>query len=327
MRRPALVRALPAAVLVVLLAGCGSGPVRETTASATDVDTGVVDATDVVAQPQPEASTAAPDFAGAAPVSANATTATEPAPGPSTEPDPVDSPGLPPPLDTGSAVFAVLRAHLATQQCEDDRVVTRWLERYARAPSRLAANLERVLPLLAHVTGRLRDAGLPGEFALLPIVESWYRPDARHAGTSGLWQFSAATARAHGLRVDAVVDQRLAPAAATVAAMDHLQTLMARFGDWRLATMAYNAGAYRLGRAHAADPAEPSPQHHQPAGLRMGTYEHLAKLQALACLVIEPGRIGLELPAAAFTPLSAEDLAALDARATPTPSREGPRPE
>lgn len=245
-----------------------------------------------------------------------------PAPPPATAPEtvaPVPPPAqpdsgttVPAALRTGNDVFAALRGQLATQACSDDRAVRRWLSNYARSPSRLAANLERVLPLLAHVVDRVRAQDLPGEFALLPIVESWYRAEARNGGTAGLWQFSRATARGNGLRVDDNVDQRYAPGPATDAALAHLSDLLARFGDWRLAVMAFNAGEYRLSRLLPADaPAPaPSPQDHQPPGLSLTTYEHLAKLLALACLVREPERIGLALPATAFEPLDADRLLA-----------------
>ena len=224
-----------------------------------------------------------------------------PAPSPPAAADPAAiAAGPPEPLRDGVAVFSALRAQLSGPSCPEDRVVQRWIAFYGRAPDRLADNLGRILPTLAFVVEEVRRAGLPGEYALLPIVESWYRPDARNGGTAGMWQFSAATARGHGLRVGGGVDERYSPRKATRAAIEHLAALQARFGDWRLAVMAYNAGEYRLQRVLAAGATEPSPAANQPAGLSATTYEHLAKLLALACLVDEPERIGLRLPTAAF---------------------------
>src|SRR5690606_34902740 len=97
----------------------------------------------------------------------------------------------------------------------------------------------------------------------------------------------------------------------TEAALAHLSELQQRFGDWRLAVMAFNAGAYRLAGALQAGSPPASPEQHAPPGLAMTTYEHLGKLLALACLVREPGRIGLELPDVAFEPLGAQQLHAL----------------
>jgi membrane-bound lytic murein transglycosylase D len=179
--------------------------------------------------------------------------------------------------------------------------VQRWEQTYARSPERLRHELERILPLMALVLDELDIHHLPGEFALLPIVESWSRPAAGSPGTAyGLWQFTSATARGHGLRIAPGVDQRLAPQAATRAAMRYLAGLQNRFGDWRLASMAFNAGEYRLARALSAARApdrRASAAEHWPPGLSMTTYEHLAKVQALACLIVRPERFGLELPA------------------------------
>jgi len=290
--------------LVVLASGCAT-PRTPRAGAPSSVDAPVQDAKaggrrDPGVVADAPATAVAPDeaaptkHAGAAEKAAAGATAT--------------STATPEPLDDGAAVFSALRAQLQTTGCSSDRVVQRWVANYARSPARFAANLERVLPLLAHVVAQVRAAGLPGEFALLPIVESWYRPDARNGGTVGLWQFSAATARGNGLRVDSTLDQRFAPGPSTQAALAHLAYLHAHFSDWRLAVMAFNAGEFRLRRAHANDPSPPSPQAHQPAGLTLTTYEHLAKLLALACLVRHPDSIGLELPTVAFEPLDADVL-------------------
>ena len=213
------------------------------------------------------------------------------------------TPASPPPM-TGNAVFARLVDRFADPPCVQDRVVQRWERLYTGYPPRFSASLEAVLPLIALVLEEIETHGLPGEFALLPIVESWYRPDAHHAGAAGMWQFTASTAKLNGLRIVPGFDERLAPQAATRAAMRYLGLLYNRFGDWKLADMAYNAGDNRLQRAIARQPdAAASASAHLPPGLSMTTYEHLAKIQALACIVAQPGRFGVTLPAGALEPL------------------------
>jgi membrane-bound lytic murein transglycosylase D len=218
-----------------------------------------------------------------------------------------------PPITSGAELFTRLRSRLADPPCVQDRVVQRWEVIYAKWPPRFVAQVEAILPLMAMVVEELESHHLPGEFALLPIVESWYRPDAGSPRTAfGLWQFATATARHEELQIAPGIDERLAPAVATRAAMHYLAGLQNRFGDWRLASMAFNAGEYRLKRALAkqSQPGRPEAARHLPPGLAMTTYEHLAKVQALACLFAEPARFGLELPQGAFEPLQAAPIPA-----------------
>jgi membrane-bound lytic murein transglycosylase D len=237
---------------------------------------------------------------------------TAPAPAaPATEPAPVFAPPAPAPIPapvelSAGTIFDRLVTRFADPPCIEDRVVQRWERTYGRWPPRLRSQLEAVLPLMAMVLDELETHHLPAEFALLPIVESWYRPDAGSPRTAyGLWQFTTGTARNQGLRIVPGYDERLAPQAATRAAMRYLATLQNRFGDWRLANMAFNAGEYRVLRALARHPMReqrPSAASHLPTGLSMTTYEHLAKVQALACLIARPERFGLELPRATIVP-------------------------
>src|SRR5690606_7881750 len=134
--------------------------------------------------------------------------------------------------------------------------------------------------------------------ALIPMVESHYRLEARNGSNAGMWQLSSITAKDLGLIIDARRDERLDPIPATETAIVLLQRLMDRFGDWRPAAMAYNAGEYRIARALRSmpDDAQPSAAAHQPPGLSNTTYEYLAKLEALSCLVANPARWGLSLP-------------------------------
>ncbi len=223
------------------------------------------------------------------------------------------TPATPPPAvaeveqpATGAAIFARLVQRFADPPCVEDRVVQRWERLYAGYPPRFAASLEATLPLMAMVLDEIETHGLPAEFALLPIVESWYRPDAAHAGAAGMWQFTAGTAKINGLRVQPGFDERLAPQAATRAAMRYLGLLYNRFGDWKLADMAFNAGDYRLQRAIAKQPdakGRASAREHLPPGLSMTTYEHLAKIQALACIVAKPEKFKVVLPNPVIDPL------------------------
>ena len=141
------------------------------------------------------------------------------------------------------AILDAWQAGLADPQCQG--AIPRWHRHYDRHIERMLRGRDGSrLRLFGEVTRALRDAGLPTEYALIPLLESDYRTDARSPwGQTGLWQFTAATARRHGLRVGEGVDERLSADASTRAAVAYLRKLHRMFArDWRWTAMAYNAG-------------------------------------------------------------------------------------
>ena len=217
-------------------------------------------------------------------------------------------PAPPDPIDTGAELFDFITTRLQAPACIDGPANRAWRKRYAGHPASFARHLEKILPLMAYVAGEVDRRGLPAELVFVPIVESWYRPEAiGPGGPAGMWQMIASTARNHGVRVEPGYDGRLSPVASTDAALDYLEALSQRFdGDWRAMAMAYNAGEYRIERAFKANQhRRASGEEREPAGLSNITYQYIAKLRALACLVAEPAAAGLELPREArFVPLA-----------------------
>ncbi|MCZ6831703.1 MAG: LysM peptidoglycan-binding domain-containing protein [Gammaproteobacteria bacterium] len=101
----------------------------------------------------------------------------------------------------------------------------------------------------AYIDAVLAERGLPRELGVLPHVESSFNADAySSAGAAGIWQFTRATGRRY-LQVDYVVDQRMDPFAATVAAAQLLEHNYQLTGTWPLALTAYNHGASSMRRA------------------------------------------------------------------------------
>ena len=167
---------------------------------------------------------------------------------------------------TLDAISANFWNNLADPAC--GKAPPRWRVHYGDVPKRLRNPREQQLRL-------------PSEFALIPFVESRYRPDARSPGGQvGLWQFTAATARRNGLSVRSGRDERLDATASTRAAVRYLQQLHRMFGnDWRWTAMAYNAGD---GAARAAW------RKRSTAKLSPITRHYPDKLHALACLIPRP---------------------------------------
>jgi membrane-bound lytic murein transglycosylase D len=202
---------------------------------------------------------------------------------------PLDAAALPPAsVRNGQEIFASFRDGLAEPTCNAEATSPRWQKQFAHAPSRLANQDDDALVLFGYVVEELRAANLPTEFALIPFVESGYRPNARNgSGPAGLWQFIATTAKNHRVQMTNGYDGRLSAVDSTQAAVRYLKTLHGMFGgDWRLATMAYNAGEYRV--LQSLRKAGMNATNARPAelpGLSPITYAYVEKLHALACVL------------------------------------------
>ena len=85
-------------------------------------------------------------------------------------------------------------------------------------------------------------AGLPGDLAYLPHVESSFQAHARSsAGAVGMWQFTRPAARVY-MRNHPALDERLDPVASARGAARYLRDAYDQLGDWALALTSYNHG-------------------------------------------------------------------------------------
>ena len=124
----------------------------------------------------------------------------------------------------------------------------KWMRHYAPYTRQLRTTNGRGRLLFNNVLTKMHAAGLPSEYALIPFVESHYVPTARSPlGPAGLWQFTARTARNHGLKVSGKHDERMNPARSTDAAIKYLRYLHRKFkGHTESVLMAFNAGEGRV---------------------------------------------------------------------------------
>lgn len=210
--------------------------------------------------------------------------AIEPVVAPGLEPDaPV---GIPTHMRSGAEIYAAFRDGLSEPGCPAG-ASPRWSRHFSAAPTRLAER-DETLALFGYVVDALREAHLPTEYALIPFVESGYKADARsQLGPTGLWQFIAMTARNHKVPIRDGYDGRLSAVDSTRAAVRYLKTLHGMFaGDWRLASMAYNAGEYRLlGALRRSGQVARSADPDKLGGLSGITRAYPRKMHAIACLL------------------------------------------
>ena len=175
--------------------------------------------------------------------------------------------------------------------------VQRWIRQYQRHPQDLQRLLQRSTPVLGHLHAATRAHDLPGELALLPAVESAFVLNARSPQrAAGLWQFRAPTARRFGLTINDWYDGRYDALRSTDAAMRYLHYLHDLFDDWLVAVAAYNAGEGRLRSAirQAAHAGAAVP--FWSLALPDETVRHVPRWLALAAVVQQPQRYGIELP-------------------------------
>jgi membrane-bound lytic murein transglycosylase D len=143
---------------------------------------------------------------------------------------------------------------------------------------------------------------------MLPMLESSYDASepSRRGDPAGMWQLMPHTARRHGITIGHDYDGRLDPIASTRVAIGMLDAFERRFGDWRLADFAYNAGSGAVSRAlHGHRDVGEGPIPDIP--ISSTSRKHLAKLMALSCILREPERFHVKLP----RPIDADRLQAV----------------
>jgi membrane-bound lytic murein transglycosylase D len=102
---------------------------------------------------------------------------------------------------------------------------------------------------MPHILQTMKQEGLPEELAALPHVESSFNPNAySFVGAAGMWQFTRSTGKRF-MRVDHVIDERMDPFMATVAAAQLLKHNFDTTKSWPLALTAYNHGLSGMRRA------------------------------------------------------------------------------
>jgi membrane-bound lytic murein transglycosylase D len=214
---------------------------------------------------------------------------------------------VPPPRPTPTAgepehihdsVWERLTHRFELPECSDREANLKWAQWYAERPDYLARVFKRAQPWIYHIANELEQRDMPGELALLPVVESAYDPFAYSSGRAlGTWQFIAGTGRRYGLNQNWWYDGRRDVWASTDAALSYLDDLSAMFeGDWLLALAGYNAGENRVARQVAKNEAAGKPADFWNLKLPRETRGYIPKLLGLTCLFKYPERYAFQYP-------------------------------
>lgn len=155
----------------------------------------------------------------------------------------------------------------------------------------------RAEPFLYSIVRQVEKHEVPGELALLPVIESAFKPHAiSPAHAAGIWQFIPSTGRLYGLKKSRSYDGRRDVYASTRAAIKYLKKLHTDFGgDWLLAIAAYNCGEGAVSRAIQRNEARGLPTDFWSLNLPRETRTYVPRLLAVSRVFANADRYGIDL--------------------------------
>lgn len=262
-------------LLMLLLSGCATVDPTPATPPQTDIASPATETT----QPKPWKSGARQPTG---PLSAIGTASTH----------------LPPvmTLAAPSDLWDRIRRGLSMPDLDTDLVRSRekW---YSSRPDYIQRMTERSSRYLFHIVEEIERRNMPMELALLPFIESAFNPQAvSSARAAGIWQFMPATGESFDLKQNVFRDDRRDVLASTRAALDYLQQLHNRFGDWHLALAAYNWGQGNVNRAITHNKRKGLPTAYTDLNMPLETRMYIPKLQAVKNIIARPEAFGTQLP-------------------------------
>lgn len=178
---------------------------------------------------------------------------------------------------------------------EYDPKVKYYIHYYLKNPYYLNEIAHNASAHIGSVIDEIERRKLPGELALLPIVESDYNPYAKNSrtGANGLWQLMPSTNklyRTKNLGIDAQLPEyRIIDS--THAALNYLEYLHDFFdGDWLHAIAAYNVGEGRIKKEIKQNQQNKLSSTFWDLNLPKETKSFVPKLLALASIMKNPDR-------------------------------------
>ena len=195
-------------------------------------------------------------------------------------------------------VWDVLRTQLMLNHEVTQPAVQQQIRWIAAHPSYLQKVARQSEPYIYHIVTEIRKRKLPGELALIPMIESSYDPFAYSGvGAAGLWQLMPGTGSDLGLKQDWWYDGRRSIGPSTNAALNYLSYLHNFFnGDWILAFAAYDMGEGALARIIKNSGATGQKINFWSLNVPQETKAYIPRLMALAEVIQNPQRYHVQLP-------------------------------
>ncbi len=156
---------------------------------------------------------------------------------------------------------------------------------------------KRAQPYLYFIAEEVKKRNMPGEIALLPIIESSFRTNAHSSmKAAGLWQFIPATGRYFNLKQNWWYDGRRDVYQSTLAALTYLEQLHKYYkGDWFLALAAYNAGVGNVNKAIRKNLKKGLPIDYWALALPKETRKYIPKLIAVSRVIADHKKYNISL--------------------------------
>lgn len=280
--------------ILIILSGCGSIPQQASSPASEAAGNTSLEARALETQPL---ETQVPqiflvDFAGLAELAA--------------EPTPEPEKQLPP-ADLWERMRLGLSWHIRDEEAHtktQNAAVDRARRGILRQSQYLNVVANRANYYLHYIVEEVEKRQLPIELALLPLVESTLNPFASSPShAAGLWQIMPRTGRHLSLQQNWWYDGRRDVRDSTRAALDYLEQLNEKYDqDWMLTLAAYNAGTGRVNRARRANARRGAATDYWSLKLPRETRDYLPKMIALAQIIADPKRYGVEIPAVKNAP-------------------------
>lgn len=179
----------------------------------------------------------------------------------------------------------------------DTPLLTRQISLYTASGTHLQDTLQMSRPYIYFVLEEVKKRNMPTELALLPFLESSFNVRrGKGLNPAGLWGLMPVAARHLNLANTPIQDERRDIVRSTEAALDLMQELYVKYGDWHLALAAYNWGPGNVSKAIANNQRRKLPTHYLSLNMPIETMVFVPKLLALRKIIENPETYKVTLP-------------------------------